>query len=152
MLILTRKPGESLYIGDNLKVTIVEIKGNQIRVGIDAPPEYRIYREEIYLQILEENKKAAEAGISGDALEQLSGSWKGAAKAGSGDAKARGSKRVAITGRPGKQIEARATVCERCGGAVTGVGRICSSCGEAAASGGSATLGVAPSNERGKGS
>ncbi len=152
MLILTRKPGESLYIGDNLKVTIVEIKGNQIRVGIDAPPEYRIYREEIYLQILEENKKAAEAGISGDALEQLSGSWKGAAKSGSGDAKARGSKRVAITGRPGKQIEARATVCERCGGAVTGVGRLCSSCGEASTSGASATLSVSPSNERGKGS
>jgi carbon storage regulator len=152
MLILTRKPGESLYIGDNLKVTIVEIKGNQIRVGIDAPPEYRIYREEIYLQILEENKKAAEAGISGDALEQLSGSWRGAAKSGSGDAKARGPKRVAITGRPGKQIEARATVCERCGGAVTGVGLICSSCGEASTSGGSATLSVSPSNERGKGS
>ena len=153
MLILTRKPGESLYIGDNLKVTIVEIKGNQIRVGIDAPPEYRIYREEIYLQILEENKKAAEAGISGDALEQLSGSWRGAAKSGSGDAKARGSKRVAITGRPGKQIEARATVCERCGGAVTGVGRICSSCGgEASTSGGGAALSVSPSNERGKGS
>lgn len=152
MLILTRKPGESLYIGDNLKVTIVEIKGNQIRVGIDAPPEYRIYREEIYLQILEENKKAAEAGISGDALEQLSGSWKGAAKSGSGDAKARGSKRVAITGRPGKQTEARATVCERCGGAVTGVGRLCSSCGEASTSGASATLSVSPSNERGKGS
>ena len=108
MLILTRKPGESLYIGDNLKVTIVEIKGNQIRVGIDAPPEYRIYREEIYLQILEENKKAAEAGISGDALEQLSGSWRGSAKDGSGEAKTRNSKRVAITGRPGKQIEARA--------------------------------------------
>ena len=60
MLILTRKPGESIYIGD-IKVTIVEMKGNQIRVGIDAPPEVRIYREEIYLQIMEENKIAAEA-------------------------------------------------------------------------------------------
>ena len=52
MLILTRKPGESLYIGDDVKVTIVEIKGNQIRVGIDAPADLRIYREEIYKQIL----------------------------------------------------------------------------------------------------
>ena len=77
MLILTRKPGESLYIGDNVKITIVEIKGNQIRVGIDAPSELRIYREEIYLQILDENKKAAEAVMSGSALEELSGSWKG---------------------------------------------------------------------------
>ena len=65
MLILTRKPGESLYIGDDVKVTIVEIKGNQIRVGVDAPSDLRIYREEIYLQILEENKSAAE-GISLD--------------------------------------------------------------------------------------
>ena len=59
MLILTRKPGESLYIGDDIKITIVELKGNQIRVGIDAPQSYRIYREEIYIQILEENRQAA---------------------------------------------------------------------------------------------
>lgn len=79
MLILTRKPGESLYIGDNVKITIVEIKGHQIRVGIDAPPELRIYREEIYLQILEENKKAAEAAVGpNDAgLEGLSSAWAG---------------------------------------------------------------------------
>lgn len=61
MLILTRKPGESLYIGDDIKITIVEIKGHQIRVGIEAPQEFKIYREEIYLQILEENKEAAAA-------------------------------------------------------------------------------------------
>lgn len=76
MLILTRKPGESLYIGDNVKITIVEIKGNQIRVGIDAPSELRIYREEIYLQILEENKKAAAGAHSGSAdLDALSGAF-----------------------------------------------------------------------------
>lgn len=112
MLILTRKPGESLYIGDNLKVTIVEIKGNQIRVGIDAPPEYRIYREEIYLQILEENKKAADAGVSGDALEQISGSWKGGSKQGSGETRGTNGKRVAITGRTGRKDE-RGSVTER---------------------------------------
>jgi carbon storage regulator len=77
MLILTRKPGESLYIGDNVKITIVEIKGHQIRVGIEAPAELRIYREEIYLQILEENKKAAEAPTSNSGLEGLSSAWKG---------------------------------------------------------------------------
>ncbi|RIL09740.1 MAG: carbon storage regulator [Proteobacteria bacterium] len=76
MLILTRKPGESLYIGDNIKITIVELKGHQIRVGIDAPPELRIYREEIYLQILEENKKAAEAPQGADVgLEHLTAAW-----------------------------------------------------------------------------
>jgi carbon storage regulator len=87
MLILTRKPGESLYIGDSVKVTVVEIKGNQIRVGIDAPPELRIYREEIYLQILEENRKASETEISGAALDQLSGSWKGMTRGGAGEKK-----------------------------------------------------------------
>ena len=76
MLILTRKPGESLYIGDTIKVTIVEIKGHQIRVGITAPQDMRIYREEIYVQILEENKRASEMSGSVDAgLEGLSAAW-----------------------------------------------------------------------------
>lgn len=59
-LILTRKPGESLYIGDSVKITVLEIKGNQIRLGIDAPRQLRIAREEIYLQIMEENKMASD--------------------------------------------------------------------------------------------
>ena len=72
MLILTRKPGESIYIGDRIKITIVEIKGNQIRVGIEAPKDERIYREEIWLQIREENQQAAEAAASSEAgLEGL---------------------------------------------------------------------------------
>ena len=76
MLILTRKPGESLYIGDTIKVTIVEIKGHQIRVGIEAPVELRIYREEIYFQILEENRKAAEASMTAEVgLDSLSAAW-----------------------------------------------------------------------------
>ena len=90
MLILTRKPGESLYIGDDVKVTIVEIKGHQIRVGIEAPKEYRIYREEIYLAILEENRKAAEgaAGTEMAGLENISQMWTAQAPAnpGSGEA------------------------------------------------------------------
>lgn len=59
MLILTRKAGESIFIGDNIKITVLDTKGSQARVGVDAPPSYKIYREEIYLQILEENKIAA---------------------------------------------------------------------------------------------
>lgn len=79
MLILTRKRGESIYIGGRIKVTVVEIKGNQVRVGIDAPQEERVYREEIYLQILEENRQAAQA-VSGeeegvDSLTSLSDMW-----------------------------------------------------------------------------
>jgi carbon storage regulator len=79
MLILTRKPGESLYIGD-VKVTVVELKGHQIRIGIDAPPEIRIYREEIYLQILEENKQAAMA-----AAKTVEGEIRGVSFPGCGD-------------------------------------------------------------------
>ena len=59
MLVLTRKPGQSIYIGDDIKITLKEIKGNQIRLGIDAAPAVKIYREEIYTQILEENQSAA---------------------------------------------------------------------------------------------
>ena len=110
MLILTRKPGESLYIGDNLKVTIVEIKGNQIRVGIDAPPEYKIYREEIYLEIQSQNMEAAKAGTTHEALDQLSGSWRGASKTGSGETKVSGSRRMAIGGQTGKQRTVDVTV------------------------------------------
>jgi carbon storage regulator len=59
MLILTRKSGESINIGDNIKVTIVEVRGRQVRVGIEAPPELVIHREEIYAKIMEENRLAA---------------------------------------------------------------------------------------------
>lgn len=71
MLVLTRRPGQSVYIGDDVKVTLVEIKGNQVRIGIDAPSSVRIFREEIYLQILEENKSAA--ALSADAPVDLKG-------------------------------------------------------------------------------
>lgn len=76
MLVLTRRPGQSVYIGDDVKITLVEIKGNQVRIGIDAPSSVRIFREEIYLQILEENKSAA--ALSADApvdLKQVVQAW-----------------------------------------------------------------------------
>lgn len=59
MLVLTRKKGQSIIIGDNVEVTIIEVNGDQIRVGIKAPNEVSIYRKEVYLEIEEENKKAA---------------------------------------------------------------------------------------------
>ena len=59
MLVLTRKPGQSVYIGDEIKITLHGIRGNQVRIGIEAPSSVKIYREEIYLQILEENQSAA---------------------------------------------------------------------------------------------
>lgn len=60
MLILTRKPSESITIGDDIKIQVIEIKGKQVRLGIDAPKSYTIHREEVYIRIQEENKRAAE--------------------------------------------------------------------------------------------
>lgn len=60
MLILTRKSGESITIGDDIKIQVIEIKGKQVRLGIDAPRHYVIHREEVYIRIQEENKLAAE--------------------------------------------------------------------------------------------
>jgi carbon storage regulator len=59
MLVLTRKSGQSVYIGENIKVVIHGVRGNQVRMGIEAPNNVRIYREEIFHQILEENQSAA---------------------------------------------------------------------------------------------
>ena len=74
MLILTRKSGESITIGDDVKITVVEVKGKQVRIGIDAPRSYMNHREEIYLSIQEENRRAAkESPISIAGLKHLFG-------------------------------------------------------------------------------
>ena len=74
MLILTRKSGESITIGDDVKITIVEVKGKQVRIGIDAPRSYMIHREEVYLNIQEENRRAAkESPLSIAGLKHLFG-------------------------------------------------------------------------------
>jgi carbon storage regulator len=58
MLVLTRKIGESITIDDQIKITIVQVKGKQVRIGIDAPKETKIYREEVYAAIQDENRAA----------------------------------------------------------------------------------------------
>lgn len=59
MLVLTRKSEEAIKLGDNITITVVEIKGNQVRLGIDAPPDIRIYRNELYEKTRSENIHAA---------------------------------------------------------------------------------------------
>lgn len=62
MLILTRKLGESITIGNDIKVTVLEMQGKQVKIGIAAPKGLTVYREEIYQKIQEENRKAVMAG------------------------------------------------------------------------------------------
>jgi carbon storage regulator len=71
MLALSRKVNESIMIGNDIEITILEIKGDQIKIGIDAPKSVPIYRKEIYLQILESNKEAASANVSEEVLKKL---------------------------------------------------------------------------------
>ncbi|MCL2789952.1 MAG: carbon storage regulator CsrA [Desulfobulbus sp.] len=59
MLVLTRKPGEGIIIGDNITIKIIELKGGGIRMGIDAPRNTKIYRQEVYDRIRQENIDAA---------------------------------------------------------------------------------------------
>lgn len=59
MLVLSRKKEQSIIIGDNIEITILEIQGDQVRLGINAPRNVSVHRKEIYLEIIEENKKAA---------------------------------------------------------------------------------------------
>lgn len=58
MLVLTRKLGESIAIDDHIKITVVQIKGKQVRLGIQAPKDTKIHREEVYLAIQDQNKLA----------------------------------------------------------------------------------------------
>ena len=71
MLVLTRKKNETIVINDNIEITVIDINNDQIRIGISAPKEVPIYRKEVYLEIKEENKKAAEnKNISLDELKK----------------------------------------------------------------------------------
>ncbi len=64
MLILTRRAGESLHIGDNIKITVFSVQGKQVKIGITVPDDMTVYREEVYLRVKDENRQAMLAGTN----------------------------------------------------------------------------------------
>jgi carbon storage regulator len=71
MLALSRKVNESIMIGNEIELTILEVKGDQVKIGINAPKSVPIYRKEIYLQIKESNKEAAETTAPEEIIKKL---------------------------------------------------------------------------------
>lgn len=69
MLTVTRKAGQTVRIGDGIRITVKEVRGRRVRLMIEAPKEVAVFREEVYLQIEEENRRAA--AIGPEALERL---------------------------------------------------------------------------------
>lgn len=75
MLVLTRKLGEGITIGSEVRVVVLEVKAGQVRLGIEAPHSVQVHRDEVYARIMDENKQAAQAQlVSTEALKRLGGS------------------------------------------------------------------------------
>ena len=70
MLALSRKQGESIVIGNNIEITVLEAKGDQVKIGISAPKSVPVYRKEIYAQIKVENREAV-ANLDVESLKKL---------------------------------------------------------------------------------
>lgn len=66
MLALSRKKGEALVINNNIEITVLEVKGEQVKLGITAPKEVPVYRKEVYVQIQESTKEAASSEFLDD--------------------------------------------------------------------------------------
>ncbi len=70
MLVLTRKKGQSLMIGQNVEITIVDIQGDQVRLGITAPKSVVIHRKEVYEEIMHENREASTVHLPSEELKK----------------------------------------------------------------------------------
>jgi carbon storage regulator len=78
MLILTRRIGESLYVGDNIRITVLTMQGKQVKIGLDVPPDMVVYREEVYNRVTEENQMTLK--ISTEDILGAAQLWKTAKK------------------------------------------------------------------------
>jgi len=72
MLVLSRKKGQSIIIGENIEITVVEIQGDMVRIGINAPREVSVHRQEVFDQIASENQQAQQSEKLAIKLRQLS--------------------------------------------------------------------------------
>jgi carbon storage regulator len=63
MLVLTRKKNQSIVVNDNIELTIIDIQGDQVRVGINAPKDVKVFRKEVYVEMTEENQRASNVQI-----------------------------------------------------------------------------------------
>lgn len=73
MLILTRRPGESVHLGDNIRITVLSLQGKQVKLGIDVPVDMVVYRDEVYRRVMEENRMAL--AVSNDDLLVATQLW-----------------------------------------------------------------------------
>lgn len=71
MLVLSRKKGQSIMIGNNIEISIIDIQGEQIRLGINAPRDIPIHRKEVFEEIIQENRQAASTPIGPDVIRQI---------------------------------------------------------------------------------
>lgn len=71
MLVLSRKKGESIMIGDDIELVVVEIKGDQVRLGVKAPKHIEVYRNEVFTAISESNKEASMVTVKPDEISKM---------------------------------------------------------------------------------
>ena len=71
MLVLSRKKGQSIMIGNDIEISIIDIQGEQVRIGINAPRNVKVYRKEVYEEIIKENREAAIISVSPEQIKGI---------------------------------------------------------------------------------